>query len=612
MSKEDPTDDAGAPDDPAEGYEPFEFDEDFDVDRRKFMRNVSAGAGAGALLSGEASGQSVGEDAGTRLPAVVTEDVEQPTAIRTFPVLEWNDDAGAWTQTDTRSWRTVRGTGNCCENYLAVAPDGAVYDMGGQLTLHASDDRGETWMTVEPSTLYPITSEGCVSPTPTGDVVAVDWNPYGTDRLVAFKYDAGADEWYYNENPLHPPFYDRPWMVVYPGPFEIAGQEVPYIVVQRGSVGRPDEVLLVSLDGLNYFYISEREFDSSIEGEFGEFLDDLPGDEILDYVQPQIRGGFTPLGDGRAMADGASAPCDTVIANDGDLRWSCFEPPAESPDGYTLVDSRGYIHTVEFDTRSFTYRYSTDGGRNWEASSFELPEPYERLGGLSDFKVNGEHDVTAVAIHASDTAEEVDQDMVFRIDGAVEGDQQVELLYLGHADATYAASANTGERFDFTTLGIFPEDGNLVVSFADQTDTDPQIAFELDEDRERVPAFKRYGIREDDSDAGTVTGGQTVRMDLQVESQREVRLRDPIPIEWAVDETEVIETIDYRPDEGLQYVHFTPEGTEFRFTYYPRTPDDPGDSDAYEVGPLEADPGDGDWRPVPDTDATYVVVGQEL
>lgn len=610
MSDRHDTDDREEQTDPSDGYDPVELEEAFDADRRRFMQ-MGAGVGASALVGGDSDETVVTEEA-ARLPATVTDDVEEPTAIRTFPVLEFDEAAGGWEQTGTRSWRTVRKTGNCCENYLAVTPEGTVYDMGGQLTLHGSDDRGRSWTTVEPATPYPITSEGCVSPTPTGDIVAADWNPYGADRLVSFKYEADEDEWYYNETPLHPPFYDRPWMVVYPGPFEIAGQEVPYLVVQRGSVGRPSETLLVSLDGLNYFYVSERELDSTVEGEFTEFLDDVPEDEILDYVQPQIRGGFTPLGDGRGMADGASAPCDSVVA-DGDLSWSCFNPPEEFPEGDLLVDSRGYLHKVAFENTAFTYRYSTDGGRNWEESTVQIPEPYERLGGLSDFKVNGTHDVTAVAIHAGDTDENVDQDMVFRIDNAVEGEQDVELLYLGRADATYAASANTGERFDFTTLGIFPEDGNLVVSFADQTDTDPQIAFELDETRERVPEFERFGIREDDSNAGTVTGGQTVRTDIQVESQRGVRLRDTVPIEWTVDDTEAVETVDRRPDAGVQYVHFTPEDeTEFNLSYYPRAPDAPEDSNVYEVGPLEADPGDGVWRPVPDTAATYTVVGGSL
>ena len=582
-----------------------------DLHRRTFVRSLGASVGANALLAGDGR-RAADQETGTRLPATVTEDVEQPTAVRSFPVLEWDDDVGAWQQTGTRSWRTVRGTGNCCENYLAVAPDGAVYDMGGQLTLHASDDRGETWTTIEPSTPYPVTSEGCVSATPTGDVVAVDWNPYGTDRLVAFKYDAAEEEWYYNENPVHPPFYDRPWMAVFPGPVEIAGQVVPYVVVQRGSVGRLSETLLVSLDGLNYFPLSERQLDAALEDDVQRFLDDLPEDDVLDYVQPQIRGGFTPLGDGMAMADGASAPCETVVAEDGDLRWGCFDPPEEFPAGETLVDSRGYLHKVEFETASFTYRYSTDGGRTWETSSFALPGPYERLGGLSDFKVNGRHDVVAVAIHASDTDENVDQDMVFYIENAVEGPQETELLYLGRADVTYAASADTGERFDFTTLGIFPEDGKLVVSFADQTDTDPQIAIELDGEREEVPAFERYGVREDDSNAGTVTGSQTVRMELRVDSAREVRLRDALPIEWSVDDTEAVEAVDHRPDEGLKYVEFAPEGTEFDLTYYPRAPSDPAATGVYEVGPLEADPGDGDWRPVEDTAANYLVVGQEL
>lgn len=128
----------------------------------------------------------------------MSNDVTKPTAVREFPVL----DADGTPTGETRRWRTVKGTGNCCENYLAADPDGTLYDMGGDL-LRVSPDAGDTWHEVGPPTPYPVTSEGCVTAAPNGDVCAIDWNPYSPDRVIAYKWVAAQETWYYTEVPLH-------------------------------------------------------------------------------------------------------------------------------------------------------------------------------------------------------------------------------------------------------------------------------------------------------------------------------------------------------------------------------------------------------------------------
>lgn len=443
------------------------------IDRRTFLQTAAvAGVGSAGLAGGVAADATV-----TRLPAEVTT-VEKPTRVRSYPTLQADG-----TRTGERAWRTIRGTGNCCENYLAGAADGRLFDMGGNY-LYATADDGRTWTRVAPSTPYPATSEGCVSAAPGGDVVAIDWNPYSGDRVIAYKYVASEAAWYYNEVPLSTPFYDRPWFAVFEGPFSVGGTTVPYVTVMKGGWPENDAALYVSLDGLTYELASSRVLDSAANGSVERYLD-VPADGDLDWTQPHTMGRFTPLGGGTALsADSLGSTCDRTLLTGGpahDVQWSCFDTPTGLPPGRLLADSRGHLHQVRFaaDDR-FVYRYSADGGRNWRRFDQQLPGNYElREEMLFDFKANGELATTAVAVHATDPAAEVDQDMVFRFTGVEPGaDPDREILLVGKADESYVVGVSTEERFDFTTLALLP-DGRVAVSFADGDYENPRVAVEL-------------------------------------------------------------------------------------------------------------------------------------
>lgn len=112
------------------------------IGRRTVLQSLGT-AGLSALVADAAS--AADDTNGTRLDAEVTT-VEKPTRIREYPTYDADG-----TQTGSATWRVVRGTGNCCENYLAGAPDGAIYDAGGMYVFETPDD-GETWRRVAPST----------------------------------------------------------------------------------------------------------------------------------------------------------------------------------------------------------------------------------------------------------------------------------------------------------------------------------------------------------------------------------------------------------------------------------------------------------------------------
>src|SRR5256885_12217104 len=54
-----------------------------------------------------------------------------------------------------------------------------------------------------------VNGEGTIVVAPNGDVVAIGWDPYSGDHLQSFKYEAFSGKWFYAEQPLHQPFYDR-------------------------------------------------------------------------------------------------------------------------------------------------------------------------------------------------------------------------------------------------------------------------------------------------------------------------------------------------------------------------------------------------------------------
>ena len=589
------------------------------VSRRRLLRTVGGAGIAAPFLASTASAE---EATVTRLDADVRQ-VDKRTRIRSYPI--YDADGGP---TGERTWRTVRGTGNCCENYLAASPDGQLFDMGGDYLFTTPDD-GESWTRVGPSTPYPVTSEGCVSAAPGGDVCAIDWNPYSPDRLIAYKYVAEEDRWYYNEVPLHTPFYDRPWFAVFEGPFSVAGIEVPYVTVMKGG-GFPEEdaVLYVSLDGLTYELASSRFLDSAVDDDVEKYLDEIVRDSDLDWTQPHTEGDLTPLGDGRALgretafaarAGFVEAGCERTLLrddSDGNVGWHCFDTPAGVPEGRLLADSRGYLHQVDFETATtFVYRYSTDGGRNWREYRQDLPGNYElRDDFLFDFKAHGGLETTAVSVHATDPEAEVDQDMLYKFEGVAPGTEpSIELLYVGKAEVSYVVGVSTEERFDFCTLAILP-DGRVAVSFADSEHPDPRVAIELPGATPDGPPLTVEGTRTDDG--STFTGGQTDEIEVSVTPSRDATVRDVVPSKWTVltEFSDDVARVEKDPEAGVKYVYFAgaaPAGASTDYTYLVEAPEGASKTTSYTFGPVEtrAAGGAGWWIQVAGTEDTNVVVG---
>lgn len=571
-----------------------------DIDRRTVLQSLGA-AGLSALAADAAR---AADDADGRLDAEVTE-VDKSTRIREYPTYDADGN-----RTGSQTWRVVRGTGNCCENYLAADADGAIYDAGGKYVFSSHDD-GKTWKRVAPSTPWPQTAEGCVSAAPNGDVVAVDWNPYSGDRLVAFKYDAEEGAWYYNEVPLKTPFYDRPWFAVLEGPFTVAGEEYPYITLMKGGWPSSDAVLYASLDGLNYEIASNRAIETEANGSVETYLDDVAADSDLDWTQPHTMGRFVPLSEGRALTDETALSaragftevgCDRVLLRDAPtdaIDWYCFDTPAGVPDGRLLADSRGYLHQVNFETSdTFAYRYSADGGETWHRYRQELPGDYEVTSEmLWDFKAHGGLATTAVAVHATDAEAGADQDVVFRFTNVEPGsDPNREVLHLGKSDVSYVVGVSTAERFDFTTLAILP-DGRVAVSYADSESPDPRVAVEAPGETPEGPPLDLEATRSDDGDV--FTGGQTNEVRVTAAPDRDAAVRDVVPEEWdvLVDYSEDVDRVEQHGNAGVKYVYFgetAPADADTTYSYLAEAPSDLEESSSYTFGPVQGRPVEGD------------------
>jgi hypothetical protein len=220
-------------------------------------------------------------------------------------------------------WRVVANTGNCCENHLTATREGRLFDFGGTW-VNFSDDRGLTWNQVEPLTPL-ITGEGTIAVAPNGDIIGIGWDPYSGDHLQAYKYEAFSGKWFYNELPLHQPFYDREWVTVVPGPFSVDGQTVPYISFVKG--GYPSkELWLWSSDGLNYTEMSSKFVDATQNGTVTKWLT-TKADPTFDWIQPISETGLTPLGNGAALAaPDAGAPTPVVPERTENFTGSVTKP----------------------------------------------------------------------------------------------------------------------------------------------------------------------------------------------------------------------------------------------------------------------------------------------
>jgi len=118
------------------------------------------------------------------------------------------------------------------------------------------------------------------------------------------------------------------------------------------------------------------------------------------------------------------------------------------------------------------------------------------------------------------------------------------------------------------------------------------------------------GTREDD--ASVFTGGQTDEIDISVEAADEsVEIRDTVPDGWSVYEaSDDVERVE-KPDDGPNYVYFSPEGETVEVTYFAEAPSGAAETGQYTFGPVEARAGESNWVAVEGTSDTNIVVGPE-
>jgi hypothetical protein len=409
-----------------------------------------------------------------------TSKVNEKTEIKRYPVFDARGRRVA-----VQPWRVTRAGGNCCEVLLHAMRNGRLVEFGGTYPLF-TDDGGKTWQEVAPAA--PSTSrlpnpgprkiaggEGTLVMAPGGDIVAVGWDPYSGDRLQSFLYSQKDKQWYYQEAPLHEPFYDREWLAVAKGPFTINGTTVPWVSLLLSNSNR--HLVLMSTDGLTYFTPTQRQLDVVRNGTVTGYLPVKP-DPDLDYMQEQAQTGLAMLSQ-YALSFDRTQQCGTqILKSDGS--WACFRLPNEVElTGPVHTDSRGWLHEVVNDGGDMIYRMSKDGGRKWVEKVFTfpggvVPETY-------DFKAHGKLGITAIASHTK-KEDGTFQDMVMRINTR-SGVPVLERIYYvgdGNLSSTVGLDVTSlvdgkSNRVDFTSVAILPN-GKIAVSFADKTFDDPAIA----------------------------------------------------------------------------------------------------------------------------------------
>ena len=75
----------------------------------------------------------------------------------------------------------------------------------------------------------------------------------------------------------------------------------------------------------------------------------------------------------------------------------------------------------------------------------------------------------------------------------------------------------------------------------------------------------------------------------------------------ASDDVERVE----KPDDGPNYVYFSPEGETVEVTYFAEAPSGAAETGQYTFGPVEARAGESNWVAVEGTSDTNIVVGPE-
>lgn len=429
------------------------------VDRAKIFTSCVAFGTLIAVAIAPASSQVPGA------PAQVV-DYDPPIRIERYKVTDFGRSPSAKDdRTFKAKFRVAERTGNCCENYLTASAGGRLFDQGGRY-INFSDDKGATWKSVQP--LAPLVNgEGTISMGPKGDVLGVEWDPYSGDHLQAYKYDALAEEWTYLEAPLHTPFYDRPWLSVVPGPFDIHGQKTPYVTFVDGYPH--NGTLLYSTDGLTYARASSPYVDRELEEPVQSWIPTKKSPD-LDWIQPNTNSPIIPLGGGRALAPPAAFTRDWALLNPETLRWAPFTLPGDQKlSGRYLVDSRGRIHNLQNAATGFAYRISTNGGRSWKDTAVALPEGVSSTGGLQfDFRANAKQGLAAVVLHAVNAKTKTDNDLVYTLDVSTDAPRLKRLYEIGLGDVDASSGVGQDIRLDFQTVAILPG-GKIATSFLDTT-----------------------------------------------------------------------------------------------------------------------------------------------
>jgi len=385
---------------------------------------------------------------------------------------------GAGAPLGLATWRVVQGTGNCCENYLAAGPDGRLLDLGGGY-IYFTDDRGLTWQRVGVVDALggdnnPNGGEGGLVVAPDGDVVGFTWSP---DVAASFKYDAQAGQWYRSEALVHPPLADRPWVAMAPGPFGVAGQQVPYVSVFTATKGGRDFVTF-SLDGLNYLVPSQQSLDALLVPPVQAWLTQ-PADPMADWTQSNSYALVYAMPGGGAIAARTTELLTTGCAwrvLTPSLQWACHHMPSgpDLAEGRVAFDSLGRLHHLAWlDSTRLQYRISGDGGQSWGETNFTLP-PSHRIEDW-DFKANAALGFAAVAVHAHNDASGKDQDLVLRIGLAGPAPALQRTYFVGAGDLDAGVGVGAAIRFDFATVVILA-DGGIATSFIDAAHNPPAVA----------------------------------------------------------------------------------------------------------------------------------------
>ena len=396
------------------------------------------------------------------------------SSVRSFPKIERGGERRGSTK-----WLTISGTGNCCENYLLSTAEGRIIDIGGSY-LKFSDDGGRSWHAVGPTEPL-VNAEGSGGVAPNGDVVAMTWDALAGDRVVTYKYNASDDAWYHSEQLLHQPLFDRPWLAIVKGPFDTPGGTAPYVSLLMSNL-HPD-FFYYSFDGLNYTYVANRALEETKNSEISRWV--APGIDVMaDYAQPHTESGITPLNAGGALAVHmtiANLGRPMMVLEPPSWSWHRYAWPQHRPNAFSVMDSRGVLHSVDFGffDRAFTYRRSVDGGRTQAKLHVKLPSDFEIT--MLDLKASGAAGIAAVALRASSPGTQESQDFIFKI-ASRKRPRLIAIHELGTGmpgDAEEQPIYGNGQaRIDFASVAIL-QSGRLVVSFLDRTLNDPAIAIEL-------------------------------------------------------------------------------------------------------------------------------------